>query len=135
MNINLCFSGKVSIEDRIKYENELREKHDEVMASVTNALLDEGIDEVIENWGICAKTLGMIVDTYNSITIGGMPCEVVGFVSGRKDLVIKNPNYDKFASFKPLDYSDEDYLDDFMASFSLVLEVKNGTSSVNTEES
>ena len=77
----------------------------------------------------------MIVDTYNSITIGGMPCEVVGFVSGRKDLVIKNPNYDKFASFKPLDYSDEDYLDDFMASFSLVLEVKNGTSSVNTEES
>ena len=135
MNINLCFSGKVSIENRIKYENELREKHDEVMASVTNALLDEGVDEVIENWGVCAKTLGMIVDTYNSITIGGMPCEVVGFVSGRKDLVIKNPNYDKFASFKPFDYSDEDYLDDFMATFSLVLEVKNGTSSVNTEES
>jgi hypothetical protein len=135
MNINLCFSGKVSIEDRIKYENELREKHDTVMETVTGALCDEGIDEVIENWCICAKTLGMIVDTYNSITIGGMPCEVVGFVSGRKDLVIKNPNYDKFASFKPLDYSDEDYLDDFMASFSLVLEVKNGTSSVNTEES
>jgi len=134
MNINLCFQGKITVEDRIAYEKELREKHDEVMNTVADKLLEEDINEVIDNWGNCVKALDLIVDTYNSITIGGMPCEVVGFVSGRKDLVIKNPTYEKFAAFKPLDYSNEDYLDDFMASFSLVLEVKNGTTSATTEE-